>query len=63
VRGPQRHLERCLKSFRGSGRNSVPGGSWEHVSDEFDRLIDHIGKACRKEAAGAVAKGVRIDLS
>src|SRR6476659_7899044 len=43
--GPQSHLERCLKRFGGGGRND---GSWEHVSDELDRLAQHIGKACSK---------------
>ena len=45
---PQRYLERCLKSFGGGGRNGVPGGSWKGVSDEFDGLTHHIGKACSK---------------
>jgi hypothetical protein len=45
---PQSHLERCLKRFGGGGRNDAPGGSWEHVSDQLDRLAHHIGKACSK---------------
>jgi hypothetical protein len=46
--GSQSHLERCLKRFGGGGRNDAPGGIWEHISDELDRLAHHIGKACSK---------------
>jgi hypothetical protein len=38
----------CLKRFGGGGRNDAPGGIWEHLSDQLDRLAHHIGKACSK---------------
>jgi hypothetical protein len=42
------YLERCLKSFGGGGRDGVPGWSWKGISDEFDGLTHHIGKARSK---------------
>jgi hypothetical protein len=37
-----------LKRFGGGGRNDAPGGSWEYLSNQLDRLAHHIGKACSK---------------
>ena len=42
MHAPQRDVERHLECFGGGGGDRLRGGSGERVSDELDRLADHI---------------------
>ena len=48
LHGPQRYLERCVKSFGGGSCDAVLDGSWKGAPDELDGFTSHVSKARSK---------------
>jgi hypothetical protein len=45
---PQRHVEGEVESLGGGGRDRVRRSRRERITNELDRLADHIGETCGK---------------